>query len=43
MDDFVPARLPSARTVLLDNRTFGDGGPPDNGEAFGTPLPTPSD
>ena len=34
MDDFVPARLPSARTVLLITSTFGDGGPPDNGEAF---------
>ena len=34
MDDFDPAQLPSATTVLLISSTFGDGGPPDNGEAF---------
>ncbi len=34
MGDLDPARLPSATTVLLISSTFGDGGPPDNGEAF---------
>ena len=34
MDGFDVARLPSAQRVLLISSTFGDGGPPDNGEAF---------
>ena len=34
MDDFDLARLPAAGVVLLITSTFGDGGPPDNGEAF---------
>ena len=34
MNDFDPAELPAAGTALLVSSTFGDGGPPDNGESF---------
>jgi sulfite reductase (NADPH) flavoprotein alpha-component len=34
MDEVDPARLPAAPVVLLVSSTFGDGGPPDNGETF---------
>ncbi len=34
MDEFDPAQLATAQTALLVSSTFGDGGPPDNGEAF---------
>ena len=34
MDEVDPSRLAAAGMALLISSTFGDGGPPDNGEAF---------
>ncbi|NAZ76863.1 reductase, partial [Kineococcus sp. T13] len=38
MDTVDPARLAAVPTVLVVSSTFGDGGPPDNGEAFWSAL-----
>ena len=42
MDEVTPDRLGTAATTLLVSSTFGDGGPPDNGESFWHALSGPS-
>ena len=42
MDQVGPDRLGSASTTLLVSSTFGDGGPPDNGESFWSGLSGPA-
>ncbi|MFD0483419.1 molybdopterin-dependent oxidoreductase [Kineococcus sp. GCM10028916] len=42
MDEVTPDRLSSAATTLVVSSTFGDGGPPDNGESFWEALSGPA-
>lgn len=42
MDEVTPERLGAATTTLLVSSTFGDGGPPDNGESFWDALSGPA-
>lgn len=42
MDAVTPADLAAVEVCLLITSTFGDGGPPDNGEDFWLALAEPS-